>query len=466
MLNELINQLNQRDCLDPLKKADWRTLSECYKTIDETNQLLLVTTVANHTGVSSPLIKEVLPFLHKNKLSKQESQLLAQLKKEEARVSEEISAFKQRKLFTALADIDKLAINRTEWLKIISVFKQYKRTHLTAQFFLDCLAQLRPTVDLNCAPELFKTSVRLKSKRDDDTEYAEPKAPFKRTRSSLFREGKNDYVMNDPPSEVRPFLEKEGVRITSLVETTPQKGIPSFASPGGKKYLPAYVANGNTLYRPSTPRGLELVNSSTKGQRVREELPNLKAQRAQKIEFNVTLESIQGQINKRRPSLLTLMGASAKEVFKAHGTKSEDMKPRGYHWAHIIAHFLGNPENIALSPQEMPVNLIPSTAEANYNTLEAIEQYVNDKLVANETKEILIVVEPVYSGEELIPRMLVYTMTWKDKDTDELRKETCYIDPGSNKRITKEMHQSINYLRSNNSFPASSSEEDSFSPDP
>jgi hypothetical protein len=152
---------------------------------------------------------------------------------------------------------------------------------------------------------------------------------------------------------------------------------------------------------------------------------------------------------KRRQTQLTLMRASAADVFRAHGvTIDSGTESRSKHWAHLIAHCLIDPqEAIPEDPVQEIINLVPSTAEANYNTLEAIELFIRRKLLNKETDRIHIYVKPNYSGESLIPDNVVYTLNWTETKTQRPCEEVFHISPQSHQRLTKSMHQSINLLR-------------------
>ncbi|TAL63873.1 MAG: hypothetical protein EPN84_04380, partial [Legionella sp.] len=106
-----------------------------------------------------------------------------------------------------------------------------------------------------------------------------------------------------------------------------------------------------------------------------------------------------------------------------------------------IAYFLGGAQDT--------VNLIPSTAAANYNTLEAIELYIRELLVNKKTTEVNIVVEPVYTGESLIPELLIYKLEWDQVIAGQTQQfaETFNINPQSHQRFTQSMYESFDEAR-------------------
>jgi hypothetical protein len=125
----------------------------------------------------------------------------------------------------------------------------------------------------------------------------------------------------------------------------------------------------------------------------------------------------------RRISQNTLMKASCREVFAAHGIDTV-ITSRGskYHWSHLIAHFLGG--------EQESENLIPGTAASNYNTLELVEQFIAEKLILGIS--INIQVTPIYSSESLIPDELKFHLEWDEGGLHYT--ETLMINPRSYRR--------------------------------
>lgn len=259
-------------------------------------------------------------------------------------------------------------------------------------------------------------------------------------------QGKSSLIMQKSDDKENTDLEKKmitkDVRITDLTPGSPEPNYPSTAyTPENHTKVGELCKIGNySLFKPFTPVGgkqnrgrLELPDVS-----VKTKLPKLKAKHAEPIEFIATLDSMLLRAgNPRLQSQKTIMKGSCSDVFRAHGILITSQEGRYYHWAHLIGYFLGGVHE--------PTNLIPSTAAANYNTLEAIELYIQKELLSKKTNQIKISVTPQYNGESNIPDVLTYTLDWTIKSGP--RSETFYIRPKSYQRITKTQHESIDILR-------------------
>ena len=254
-------------------------------------------------------------------------------------------------------------------------------------------------------------------------------------------------------------MESTGVKSTPLCPATPERGYPQIKrTPGGTKTRPVCTIEGLTFFKPLTPYSKESrvgradVREASIGN-IMHTLPKLQLRRADPVEYTATLAVIEERSGQARRQYTqhSIAQASASDVFRAHGINIIPAHSRSQHWAHLIAHFLGDTQDLTIQDNTKEIiNLVPSTAAANYNTLEVIELFIKQKLTDQETDRILICVEPVYTGEALIPDLLVYSLTWVEKNKrGQVREchETFYINPQSYHRVTKSMRQAINLLR-------------------
>jgi hypothetical protein len=259
---------------------------------------------------------------------------------------------------------------------------------------------------------------------------------------------------------IQEALEATGVRTAPLSFASPERGYPELKrTPGGRKVRPVCDVNRFSLFKHLTPYSkkpeearVDLSGASAKA--IAFNLPKLNIKRAEAVEFTATLEAIKEREGKRRrESQGRIMGASAQDVFQAHGIEVCYEHKNAHHWAHLIAHFLCDASEIESdsdSEGEEVINLVASTAAANYNTLKTVELFIRNKLLNKETEEILIQVQPSFTGEAIIPNLLTYTLTWTERNEDGMglaRENIFYINPQSYERINKCMLESIDVLR-------------------
>ena len=235
---------------------------------------------------------------------------------------------------------------------------------------------------------------------------------------------------------------RTGVRVAELTDASPAQGYGEVKkTPGGRKVHAVYRNGAGTLFKPVTPVGRDGMVDTEHARREEIEgaLPMLDFSRCNEITFKATLANLHARRGKGRGvGQNALMKARCREVFIAHGTLGEILiQGNGYHWSHLIAHFLGG--------EQSKLNLIPGTAASNYNTLEVVEQFIAKKLLTKMVLSIDINVEPTYRGESLIPDELAFELTWEESSRRYF--ETIRINPRSYQRFTRSMHSAIALLR-------------------
>lgn len=431
MPHPLIMQLNNQPSNHELTRVDWLELKETLAAQpNEANTL--ISAYAAHTGLTADLINQFL-------FDADQALGLNNLQAQQRIHTDKINEFQQHSYFK-LIDLNALSISRSEWLSLIEKFEQRGRKILNSSFFITTLSMIRKTSYSKITDLLSREQPSRESKIKPTST---PQTPPQRKRYAP-DSGVNPLVADTLLSPLRAKLEATGVRVVPLHAATPEKGYPqTVRTPGNTKYRPLCAVNNNSLFKPLTPIGREPRSgrvdlSQANQENIAEGVPNLIWKRPSTVTFSANLDTLIERSNQnRRTSQKQLTHESASNVFRAHGIQIESQDSRHYHWAHLIAYFLGGDQDT--------VNLVPSTAAANYNTLEAIELFIKDKLISKKTAEIKIIVEPKFSGDELIPELLIYQLSWKEAALD--FSETFYINPQSYQRITQCMHKSIAVLR-------------------
>ncbi len=100
-------------------------------------------------------------------------------------------------------------------------------------------------------------------------------------------------------------------------------------------------------------------------------------------------------------------------------------------------------------------NLVPSTAAANYNTLELVEQFIATKFEECKITQVQIDVKPTYPGYSLIPNQLDFELTWDEGG--KTHKDVITIKPDSFARIGAQTHKAIDCLRNADELVANTS---------
>lgn len=369
-----------------------------------------------------------------------------------------ITHFMQHPFFQTFY-MDRFSISKRQINQLIAQFEKKERQRITPIFFLTNLSHIQK-VSIKTLLTLFtKHQPDRKAKRhadfsDDDV------SPRKKYRYHPNDKEPNPLIYERNTSQ--PALEKEletsGVRIATLEPTSPIRGYTQSAmkTPGGTKVRSLYSTAHGTLFKGASPKAAEkskgrLALKDTSAAQIKELLPKLECERANTVLFTATLESIKDRKGiKRRQSALSIMGASATDVFRAHGIEIESAKSHLQHWSHLVAHFLTEESEItSLEKENSLINLVATTAAANYNILEEIELFIKGKLEKQETDQIHMQVTPTYTGENLIPDIIIYKLNWNETINKTLCPchEIFYISAQSQLRINNSMHESIDILR-------------------
>lgn len=350
-----------------------------------------------------------------------------------------------------------LAVTADEMTQIANKMIQKERQHVTRFFFITALSQIRTIPYDVLISALSKDPIeRPGIKRSATYEGEELPAPKKSRRERYAEDQENRLYMEPQDTQLHTQVEKTGVRSTVLTPATPTKEHPiTVRSPGGTKVRPfgdfkAHIGNTKThlaLFKPITPE----KNRAPLTHKGNGKIP-FSFDRASPVTFIATLAQMNARENTpRRQSQGSIMGTSAASVFIFHGVKISPAQKASYHWSHLIAHFLGDTQDLSREDASTEiVNLVPSTATANYNTLRTIEYFIRDKLKKGSTKQIHIKVTPEYSDEILIPRLLTYALTWDETDSlgaIQHHENTYSISPQSYERITKKELESIECAR-------------------
>jgi hypothetical protein len=454
MIDEIIAKLTFSPWEFELTEDDWSQFSSLYhSTAEENERIRFSNALTSCSGVSQSLVNTALNSLYQYHIADSDAyeQLINELRTQQQNATEQINRFLQHPFFNQ-QDFSPLAISRSEWLLIVKRFEQQNRHSVTMSFLIDSLSCLRRTKYSDLITCLNKPQPERQAKRKLQIEKLPSRKAFQRYQEDY---GVNPLVVlkQDDP-ELQSALGATGVRTTTLSPATPQRSHPVvMRTPGGNKVRQMCKIGSIPFFQPLSPyakgtrEGRLDVREASKSS-IQDSLPQLEFVRAEPVEFVATRELIQeriGALRRHKPK------TSASNVFRAHGIEITPSMGRSYHWAHLIAHFLGDTQDIqAENESKEIINLVPSTAEANYNTLEAIELFIRKKLIEEAVDQVQIKVTPKYSGESLIPDLLIYNLDWKEQNllgaAQEVN-EVFFINPQSYQRITKSMHESIAVVR-------------------
>lgn len=453
MLDELIKKIKNSSYPSSFTNEDWFGLSVEF--MNARNPYLgeqLLNALFGLTGIPVDHLREAFNNLASNEISFEHSTAVEKLNQNLQYSLSKIQSFLSHP-YLKKNDFSALMITQTEWLAIANRFDKLHRQKITSSLFVDSLSVIRKVSieSLYLILSLPQPSRRVKRQ-------AEPSDTVAKRNYNSFREGENPLISDSSFSDpiLKPQLEDKGVRFTKLSPSTPERktGRPTFRTPGGTKVKPVFgSSSGHTLFQPESPSSKvrNPISRSTLD-KIKQQQPRLQYDKAEPIEFIVTLESM--QLRAGVPRRKNTMGASASDVFSAHGVETSSKLA---HWAHLGAHYLCAPHEILSSnPNRETVNLVPASAASNYNTLEAVERFIEQKLKDKITSVIRVRVEPLYEGEALIPSRLDYILNWKEEDV--LKQEYFYIYPQSFHRLTKSMHQSFNVLRQEGASSTTSSD--------
>lgn len=350
--------------------------------------------------------------------------------------------FKEQK-FCQEVQQSSLAVSHDEWLILAKRFTEEKRKTVTQGFFLNALSDIRKVA----VDELLSTftTARNQPERSNKRMRApqEQDCPVKKIKRYYQKDDGPNPLIFETTKDNSTLQEKaaaKNIRTATLNPASPEKGYTNtMRTPGGTKIRPVCEINDQRFFKPFSPTKFKAGNEKTTEltkETLLEALPQATYKKAQAIAFTATLEAInQARGKSRGRSAKAIKGHSATEYFKAHR-----IEILNGHFAHLQAHCLGGPQQFD--------NLVPSTAAANYNTLEAIELHILELLTSKKTNAVHVKVVPTYTNEGLIPDLLTYTLEWQDaSQTLAPQQEIVYITPQSTSRITKSMHDSIKLLR-------------------
>ncbi|TAL58471.1 MAG: hypothetical protein EPN84_12975, partial [Legionella sp.] len=356
MLNEILNDLNQPD-LDELSDAYWLNLSNGFlKTTDASSRELLFQALAAHTGIPKPQLTVTLNFLMNNTDALAQKQSLLTLQETQRIASDKINTFVQQHSYCRNTDLSPLAISRKEWLAIIDKFAQQQRKVVTSVFFINVLSSLRNVSFETTTQALTKTQPAREVKRA--TESTPDTAPKRRRYRD--DQGINRLISEEPlgsPTPLQEKLKSKNVRFTPLDLASPEKGYSGLEmkrTPGGKKVRPLCTfnwkgKNRNTFYThvtPEKPNEGRVKLTETTLEEMKNSQPNLILSRLEPVSFIATLEKLEERSgHKRRQSQKSLTKASASDVFRANGIVISAKDGKKFHWAHLIAYFLGGAQD-------------------------------------------------------------------------------------------------------------------------
>ncbi len=445
MPNEIISEYLNQPCPNELTAEDWLKLSTVFPQLNEQRRSILQKALTAHSGVASADIDSAFKSLSSSISQQNQNLFINPLLQAQERATLAVESFQQRNAIKKI-NTESLDVTRAEWLAIIARFEYQKGKYVTPLFFLHSLSLVRKvSVDsLTLTSSRALPARRVKKQKD----HADDGNAAKRWRPDYIEDNGNNPIIletRDENVDLQAKLLETGVRSAVLTPASPESGyIDTARTPGNTKVRPLCFIEKNRFFKPITPIGnkqsrgrIDLSDASN--QRLINALPRLLSDRTESIEFIATLQSMNERSGVHRgQSQKSIMKATCAEVFQASGIEIRPTDRRAHHWSHLIGYFLGGAQDY--------VNLIPATAAANYNTLEAIELFIQKQLIQKKTDQIKIKVDPKYSGESLIPDMLVYTLNWTGIQ-NKPHEEVFYINPRSYQRITKSMHESIAILR-------------------
>ncbi len=464
MIDKIIERLDQLNPADNLDEDQWIHFSKAYfQEKDDDKKIAFVNLLSAHTNFVSESIFDLFVSLEKfetDGVNKEAKTLIGDALKSEQERSLELIDFMQRPFFQT-RHIDWLSISKRQLNALFSKFKDDKKCQVTLSYFITTLSDIlgiEPET-LECA--LTKKQPDRKAKRVADFS-ADDEPPRKRNRYHFHSNDKGPNLLIYPKNTQHPSIENKmeasGVRVVPLVPCSPIRGyrVPAMSTPGRTKVRPVISTDAGTLYKPATPRATDKSKGLLEVQEIANEqlgakLPKLKCTRAQTVHFIATRGQIaQRHGLKRNKSGRAIMGASAADVFRAHGINIGSEANRLYHWYHLIAHFLADERDIKSEKNTNPlINLVATTSAANYNTLYGIEFFIKRKLQNKKIDKIKMSATPIFSDTSIIPDMITYELHWDEKlnNTISSRHEVFYISAKSQFRITRSMHESISILR-------------------
>ncbi|WP_058494985.1 hypothetical protein [Legionella drozanskii] len=361
--------------------------------------------------------------------------------------NEKIALFRSRAL-TVIPSLKVLELSREEWLKAQSLVEERQLKRLTRKTLLIVFSETKHTDISKLINDLTKTSKSRAAKPVFNSNKEE--RPLKKYRRYI--EGENR-LMFAGATELHSPLKKTGVRIMSSPPRRVFSEKPKVLwSPGEtQKIRPVMTKKLGTFFEPITPEPptQRTRRTTASAEIIRHQYPGYVYKRPGPISFTITSETMENRKGVKRPtSQRQLTGAPCVEVFKVEGYGDEHIVINGRqcHWSHLIAYFLGG-----IHSKE---NLAPTTAAANYNILDTVENFIADKILNKDKEErvgeLRLEVTPYYAPENKghIPDLLYFNLNWTSpKHPNVYLKETIEIKPSSFRRFTDRMQKSFSVFR-------------------
>lgn len=449
-------KITEKSKINELQSDDWLFFQEIYGQADISLNLQLCQSIAQYTGIQQQKIDSSLKLLSSESTPPAiRNDILLSLDSLQKAQTQKILNLQKKSALQAI-NYDVLNVTRSEWLLIIDKIEQNERKKTTPVFFLLCISTIRKVSYESLSEQITKKQLPRKTK---ELILPKEKRPFKRKFKFFELDTTKNPLILESNNQTTPLEEKIiqlGVRCVTLEPATPERNYKIVKkTPKGSKVRPFCTIGNKSLFQPLSPYSNNLTREGTidlsqsSDLKKSKLLPKVLFAKLDSIEFTATLERMLERSGKsRKISQQSLMKISSSNVFRAHGVIISAKEGHHFHWMHLIAYFLGGPQD--------SINLVPSTAAANYNTLETIELFIKEKLVNNEAKQIHIKVTPHYSHQQLIPGMLEYTLNWNSVNKSGLTQahhEIFYINPLSYQRINQPIQASIKVLRDNEQNP-------------
>ncbi len=453
-----IKSLAEKSLHNGLDSEQWKKFLGFYPDAETFLQNEILSNLSKYSGIKTEILGTLFKMFADPST---EEKAFNELHKLQENVVQQISPFKS-KVLKKYPLLNNSNISLGEWVTMHEKFTSWNRKKLTSPLISNWLYTIRNTNyrDLNGLQQI-QPSRKCKTSPVAQEESEKRKCPkfFKgfNSKSPLI-------IQNDEnrESEHKKVLEEYDIRQTELtpVSSPTKKEYPGMklqTTPGGTRVEMRYKIDSLDFYKQSTPprkteeKKGKLQFPDITNQKLKDLLPQIALEKTGDIEFRVSLESIKARkLEVRHISQKKIMQISCSDVFRAHGIDIPKEDSHSYHWAHLIAFFLGGIQDNS--------NLVASTASANFNTLEIVELFVREKLSNEPIEHISIKVTPEFLKESTIPAALIYNLEWESKDQEDQlmkHKHTYVIKPTSYERIDHTSLKMLNEIRNVGELPVS-----------
>jgi len=451
-----LNNLAKKSYPLNMDKKTWSYFHKIVNQIKEPERVELIEQISKSTRISENKLYQFIKTVKTNP-EKMEAIRKKYNIKLHSKFQEERTAY-ENKAVKLLPAIKELFISEEKWQQMTLRFVCANRERITLPYLL---AEIDQLLDTNKSVSNFNRRKLPKRhcQRSVITKQ-QLKTKVKRSRRRLYfdKNEHNPFVMDPKGIDElsKTTLAMLGVQFKNLQPKSPEKGYSQVLFTPNKSKVRAYFSkNRNPLCTHFTPvkKSKEhpgmLDLYSVKDEPIRKALKELHYTRAKRIQFEVTLKTINSSKNAPRPhNEKALTGGSCYNLFCTYDNSGifAKMNGRHCHWSHLIAYHFGiNPNN--------KFNLAPATAASNYYTLK-IERHIEAILrdPHNKCEKIDLDVQPYYSknNKTLIPELIIYKMDWYEKDNQNQKKahqETHFINPRSDKKISALIEYSIETIR-------------------